>query len=279
MIVLDRAASRRPRAPTNRKKPVPARPRPKGRPRSGFQLKWAQAIPNEHWACYRTAIQALRRLGTRFLLGGGFALATHIGRWRNTKDIDFYILPHDREAAVDALTRAGFVDYYSRLPYDRNWIYRSTCAGVIVDLIWAMANQRAQVDESWMQDAPEVEIRGEALMVIPMEEFIWCKLYILQRDHCDWTDVWNLLYAAGEEVDWRRLLRRLDEDWPLLKALLTMYCWLCPERADRLPQWLQNRFHLQSPAIPAHPRRNRVRLLDSRAWFSALLPNDKPLDV
>src|SRR5438552_20733 len=71
-----------------------------------LQLEWANAITSEHWATYCMAIGALRGAGIPFLLGGGFALGAYIGRWRNTKDIDFYILPQDREVAVNALAKA-----------------------------------------------------------------------------------------------------------------------------------------------------------------------------
>src|SRR5436853_7618650 len=100
------------------------------------KLRWAESISDSDWQIYSHAIQTLRSAGIRFLLGGGFALATFIGRWRNTKDIDFYIMPGDREAAISALTEAGFADYFPRLAYDRKWIYRSVRAEVIVDIIW-----------------------------------------------------------------------------------------------------------------------------------------------
>src|SRR5437764_11493688 len=57
-----------------------------------LQFRWADAISSSEWATYRAAIKAVRRAGIPFLLGGGFALATFTGRWRDTKDIDFYIL-------------------------------------------------------------------------------------------------------------------------------------------------------------------------------------------
>jgi hypothetical protein len=244
-----------------------------------LQFEWVDAVTDEQWATYRDAIQALKAAGVRFLLGGGFALATYIGRWRNTKDIDFYILQPDREKAVEALTKAGFEDYYSKLPYDRKWIYRSTRDGVIVDIIWAMANQRAQTDEQWFERAHAATVRGEALKVVPMEEFLWCKLYIMQRDHCDWTDVFNLVYAVGSELDWEHLLARLEEDRPLLKGLLTVYGWLCPEQARELPQSLRAELDLPEPELAVERKRDHVRLLDTRGWFAALLPKNKPLEV
>jgi len=260
--------------PTNHSfKPRRARSQPR------MQFEWADAMDDEVWACYRRAIEAMRASGIRFLLGGGFALATYTGRWRNTKDIDFYIMEKDRDAAIAALTQAGFEDLFPQLPYDRKWIYRSTKSGVIVDIIWAMANQRAQVDEIWFENAVTASVRNERLQVVPLEEFLWCKVYILQRDHCDWTDIFNSLYAAGPLVDWDHLLWRLEEDWPLLKGLLMVYGWLCPKQARELPASLRKRLALPTPEPPRQQGRNRIRLLDSRGWFAALLPKDKPLEV
>lgn len=244
-----------------------------------LQFKWAKTISPEQWEIYQSAIQAIRNAGIPFLLGGGFAMAGFTGRWRNTKDIDLYISKSDRERAIGALAAVGFRDYFDELPYDRKWIYRSTRSGVIVDIIWAMANQRAQVDAQWFENAPAISIRGETLSVVPMEEFIWCKLYILQRDHCDWTDVFNVLFAAGTRMDWDRLLERLDDDWPLLKSLLTLYGWVCPRSAAELPESLHQKLGLEKPQIPKRQKRNRIRLLDSRDWFAALLPRNKPLQV
>jgi hypothetical protein len=242
-----------------------------------LQFEWVEAVTDEQWKTYCDAIQALRKAGIRFLLGGGFALAAYVGRWRNTKDIDFYIMREDRDRAVEALSKAGFEDYFSKLPYDRNWIYRSTRNGLIVDIIWAMANQRAQTDEIWFQRSRPITVRGEPLSVVPMEEFLWCKLYIMQRDHCDWTDVFNLIYAIGPQLNWAHLLTRLEEDWPLLKGVLTVFGWLCPARARKLPRSLTKKLELPEPM--RRKKRNHIRLLDTRGWFAALLPKNKPLEV
>jgi hypothetical protein len=218
-------------------------------------------------------------LGVPFLLGGGFALATFTGSWRDTKDIDFYIKPQDRRKVVRCLAEAGFSDYFHQQPYDRKWIHRSVRSNVIVDTIWAMANQRARVDDLWFERAGSVLIRDEELGVVPMEELLWCKLYIMQRDHCDWTDAFNLVHAQGREMDWGHLLNRLGEDTPLLKAMLTIYGWLCPKGARELPKTLRDRLELMPPSPGASLRRDHIRLLDSRAWFSSLQPRNKKLQV
>ena len=80
-------------------------------------------------------------------MGGAFGLGAYTGAWRNTKDLDLYILPPDRDTVVSVLTEAGLDDYYGQLAYDRRRIYRSFTDDIIVDAVRAMANRRALVDE------------------------------------------------------------------------------------------------------------------------------------
>jgi hypothetical protein len=242
--------------------------------------KWMDLIPDEQWAVYRDAICCAGKTGLPFMLGGGFALAAYTGRWRNTKDIDFYVLPHHRQTFIDAMTRAGFDDYYEQLAYDRGWIHRCFRDGTIVDLIWSMANRRAEAQPSWFENGTEITVRGEPLKLIAAEELLWCKMYVMQRDHSDWPDVLNLLQAVGPELNWQRVLENVGEDLPVLRALLTMFGWVSPGRAAELPQAVKRRLNL----TPVHPvsteeEDRRIRLLDSRNWFAARLPIDKVLEI
>jgi hypothetical protein len=237
------------------------------RNRSVKYVAWTEHIPDEEWAIYDSAIRAVRATHCPFMLAGAFSLASYTGRWRNTKDIDFYILPRDREAFIHALTNAGFTDFYEVLPYDRKWIYRSTKNDCIVDIIWAMANQRAQVDDEWFEHAPEIPVHGQTLLVAPAEELLWCKLYVLQRDRCDWPDVLNLIHSLGADLDWDHLIRRLGEDTPLLAAVLNVYTWLCPGNDLQLPPPLREIVpHSGQPGAQCEDL-CRINRLDSRPWF------------
>jgi hypothetical protein len=121
---------------------------------------WADQIPDDIWSIYREAIIATRNSETPFALGGSFALAAHTGTFRATKDLDIYITPDRPETMVSAIAAAGFTDLYDEQTYDRAWIYRANRDGCIVDVIWAMANQAAAVDASWLSASPQLEIRG-----------------------------------------------------------------------------------------------------------------------
>jgi hypothetical protein len=239
-----------------------------------------ELIPGDQWVVYRDAICCARKTGLPFMLGGGFALAAYTGRWRNTKDIDFYILPQDRQACVDAITKAGFGDYYDQLPYDRGWLYRGFRDGTIVDLIWSMANRRAEAQPSWFENGTEIVVRDEPLKLIAAEELLWCKMYVMQRDHSDWPDVLNLLQAVGPELNWARVLQHVGDDLPVLRAVLTLFAWLSPGRAAELPEALKRRLNLApGPPVPADEEDRRIRLLDTRHWFAARLPVDKVLEI
>ena len=238
---------------------------------SRASTRWSERIPEDQWTIYSPVIRAARRRQIPFALGGAFALATYTGRWRNTKDLDLYVRPRDRETMKTVLSLNAFRDYYEELPYDRTWIYRGERDGVIVDVIWSMANHRADVDIRWVTGGPEFNLRGEPVRALPAEELLWAKLYVLQRDRTDWPDLMNILASAGERMDWRHLLRRLGDDRPLLGAVLQVYAWLCPGPAERLPGWLWEETGLMLPADPSPecvPA--RADLLDRRPWFGPI---------
>jgi Nucleotidyl transferase of unknown function (DUF2204) len=234
-----------------------------------LQPEWEQRIPAEEWTVYREVMQRARARGIRFAFGGAFATAVYTGELRNTKDFDFYLLPSDREPMIQAMHEAGLQDYFERLSYDRSWIYRANRNDIIVDAIWAMANQRTEVDEDWLTRGPEITVHGERLRAIPAEELIWSKLYVLQRERCDWGDVFNVLDARAEDLDWERLIRRLGDDVPLLSGALSVFVWLAPDRSSAIPSWVQARVGLPSAKSVPDPMlsQKRAGLLDSRPWF------------
>jgi hypothetical protein len=236
---------------------------------------WVDELPDDEWEIYRDVLHGANERGTPFALAGAFALAAYTHHWRDTKDLDLCVQPRDRQAMIDTLNNAEFNDYYDQKPYDRAWIFRGVRDGVIVDVIWAMANQRAQVDESWFCPDTLVEARGEEARVISPEVILWDKLYILQRDRSDWPDAMNLLEAVGDQLDWRNILRRTGEDAPLLAGLLSVFRWVSPGRARAIPEWVWRQLGLQRPpaSSAAGPDRRHVRWLDSRPWF---FPHETP---
>jgi hypothetical protein len=243
--------------------------------------KWSEIIPEEQWKTYVEAIRALNKANAQYVLGGAFGLAAYTGRWRNTKDLDFFILPEEKDCVIDALTKAGFDDYHSKHEYDRSWIYRATKDEMIVDAIWQTPNHRSSVDGEWLKRGRKVRLREHTLLAIPAEELLAIKLFVIQRDRCDWPDLINLLHAVCGELDWDHVLARLGDEEPLLGGILQVFNWVSPERARQIPQRIRERFHLKEATVDelGMPRERRVGLLDSRPWFAAMQPEDQPMRV
>lgn len=233
---------------------------------------WPERFPQQQWSIYKNVIAEASQRGLHFAVGGGLAAMAYAGQWRNTKDIDLYTLPADRLEMIHVVETVGLQDYFEREPYDRNWIYRSYQDDTIVDIIWSMANQRAVVDQTWL-DGPRVEVDGECFALLAPEASLWAKLYVAQRDRCDWPDALNLIYGAGPELNWTYLLQRLADDAPLLSSLLSIFRWLCPDRARDLPSSLWDKLHLPAPDQHSDMEltNQRARLLDSRPWFTPTL--------
>ncbi len=227
----------------------------------------SELIPHHEWALHRRVIELAAERGFAFALGGGLAFSAYSGRWRNTKDVDLFIRPADRDAMVQVTLDAGFLDYFDKLEYDRTWIYRAYLDDVIVDLIWTMPNHRLEVDEDWQTRGWEIVVHGLRVRLIPPEELIWSKLFVMQRDRCDWPDLLNLLYGVGPEIDWDHLLERLGSDVPVLAGLMSLFRWLCPERARDLPEELWPRLGLPDRFVSADRDGARADLLDTRDWF------------
>jgi hypothetical protein len=234
----------------------------------------SDVFSDDDWATYRRALAAVRQTDVPFALGGGLAVAFYTGHWRASRDLDLYVLPQDAPVVSSALLDAGLVDYFDARPYDRSWIFRAAGGEAIVDVIWALANGAGWVERRWLTGGARTRLEDEALPLLAPEEILWSKIHVLQRDRCDWPDLLNLLYTTGPQLDWSRLLHLLAGEERLLASLLLLFTWLAPARAHKFPGWLWPRLGLASPVAPAALERDddRVRLLDTRPWFTDVAP-------
>ena len=56
-----------------------------------------------------------------------------------------------------------------------------------------------------------------------MKELIWHRLFISERHRQDMADIVHLIACLGRHLDWRRILDRTGEHWPLLLAQVLTY--------------------------------------------------------
>ena len=148
-------------------------------------------------------------------------------------------------------------------------------------MIWDTPNRRSQVDETWVQHAPRLELRGESMLAIPSEELLLIKSFVLQKDRCDWTDLINLLCFEAGHLDWEHVIARYGPELPLLRGLLNVFAWICPIEAAQIPAEIRSRLGIEVivPEDAAAITSTRVKLLDSRPWFAAFQPMDAPMKL
>ena len=233
----------------------------------GWSGDWADVIPQEEWRHQEPVIREARARGIPFVIGGGLAFSDYSGRVRFSKDIDLFVQPEDREKVIEITRTTGLRDYFEVLPYDRSWIYRAYAGDAIVDTIWSFPNHRTDVRPEWLRGGKTIQIRGTELPLLRAEDLLWTKLYVMQRERCDWPDLLNLLQSSGDAMDWDYLIAVVEADLPILASLLSLFGWLSPCCARSFPADLWSRLGIPAPVGNEDDHRRRVPLLDTRDWF------------
>lgn len=183
-------------------------------------------------AFYRRTVQVLNSAGIPFLIGGAFALDFHVGTNRRTKDLDVFLRPRDARHALDELAAAG----YDTEMTDSTWLGKAFCGPDFVDVIFAFGNAIAQIDDGWFEYASKGELWGEPVLFSPLEESLWSKAFVMERDRFDGADIAHIVLNAAERLDWQRLLARFGDDWRVLLAHLILIGYIYPAERTRIPQ-------------------------------------------
>jgi hypothetical protein len=185
---------------------------------------------------YRDAVRVLNEWEIPFLLGGAYALAQRTGIVRHTKDLDIFLLPEDARPALRAFRQAG---YRAELTFE-HWLGKVFCGEDFVDLIFSSGNGIARVDLGWFEYSDPARVFGQPVRLIPVEEMIWSKAFICERERFDGADINHLLLACGRDIDWNRLLGRFDEHWRVLLSHLILFGYSYPGELDAVPRWVMD---------------------------------------
>ncbi|HEX9435663.1 MAG TPA: nucleotidyltransferase [Candidatus Limnocylindria bacterium] len=180
---------------------------------------------------YCQAMRLLQEARVPFLVGGAFALARYAGVSRFTKDFDIFIHPSDVDRALGALEAAP---YRTELTAP-HWIAKAFHEDLFVDLIWSSGNGVATVDDEWFAHAIPDDVLGMSALLVPPEEMIWQKAYIMERERFDGADVLHLIHERAEDLDWRHLVRRFADHWHVLLAHLVLFGFAYPTERGRIP--------------------------------------------
>src|SRR4029077_15842040 len=214
-------------------------------------------LGSETKAFYREAMQAFDEAQLPFLVGGAYAYARYTGIERHTKDFDVFVRPEDFDRALDVFARKGWKT-------DRtfaHWLGKGYHGEDFVDVIFSSGNGVARVDEQWFEHAVEEEVLGYATRLIPAEEMIWSKSFIMERERFDGADVAHVLHARARDLDWDRLLRRFEPNggWRVLLAHLVLFGYISAGDAALLPNRVIDTLNDRLRHATGHPRTPRRR--------------------
>lgn len=183
-------------------------------------------------AFYCRTIERLNDAGVPYLVGGAYALGHYTGIERHTKDFDVFVHRRDLERALDVLGETGC---RTELTFP-HWLGKAHCEGDFVDVIFSSGNAIAEVDDEWFEYAIDGDVLGLPVRLCPVEEIIWSKAFIMERERYDGADIAHLLFARADHLDWERLVRRFGPNWRVLLSHLTLFGFIYPSERARIPR-------------------------------------------
>jgi hypothetical protein len=189
----------------------------------------------EAHAFYKEALGLLEECGTNFMLGGAFAMFNYTGIYRDTKDLDVFCKPSEYSRIMKFFAEKGFRTELT----DVRWLAKIFKGEYFIDLIFDTVNNICTVDDSWYEHSTKGEFVGMPVRFIPAEELIWCKIYVQNRERYDGADLNHIILKYGKNLDWKRILFRLDPHWHLLLSQIINFQFVYPaDYHEIIPKWL-----------------------------------------
>jgi hypothetical protein len=183
---------------------------------------------------YRDALSVLKASGVPFLVGGAYAFQCYTGIHRNTRDFDVFVRPEDKDFVLQRFADAG---YRTQITFE-HWLGKIYQDEYYVDIIFSSGNGLCRVDDAWFDHARDSQVFGVSVKLVPIEEMIWSKGFIMERERFDGADIVHLIRAGGACLDWKRLITRFGVHGRVLLTHLLMFGFVYPGERDMIPQWV-----------------------------------------
>jgi hypothetical protein len=188
---------------------------------------------------HRHVLQTLSAAGVPFLVGGGHALERYLGIGRSVNDLDLFMRQGDVPEALAVVARR--LGYRTEVTFP-HWLAKiERDAHDHVDVIFSSGNSACPVDDDWFRYAVPATVLGQPVRLCPVEETIWSKAYVMERERYDGADIAHLIHACAERIDWSRLTRRFGPHWRVLLSHLILFGFVYPSERQRIPEPLMSR--------------------------------------
>jgi nucleotidyltransferase DUF2204 len=185
---------------------------------------------------YVRILKTLQRHQLPFLVGGAYAFALLTGIRRPTKDLDIFVRQSDWQRLAQIASEAG---HRAELAYP-HWLGKIFDDSGFVDVIFNSGNGVSPVDDDWFVHALDAHVLGLPVKLVPVEEKIWSKAFIMERERYDGADVAHLIHARALRMDWTRLLQRFGPHWRVLLSHLVLFGFIYPGERSLVPPWLMD---------------------------------------
>jgi len=189
----------------------------------------------ESTAFFKEALEILAQSKISYLIGGAFAVFQYSGIYRNTKDLDVFCKYSDFPKILKFFKDKGFRVELT----DARWLAKIFKGEYFIDLIFDTTNNICKVDDSWFQYATKGNFEGIEVMFLAPEELIWLKSYVQNRERFDGADINHVILKIGKNIDWKRLMDRMDQHWQILLAQIILFQFVYPaDYSGIIPKWL-----------------------------------------
>jgi hypothetical protein len=182
-------------------------------------------------ARHRRALALVASTRLPFVVGGGYALRHYAADVRDTKDLDIFVHRRDALDLLDRLAAAGFETTLA-FPH---WLGKARIGSAHVDIIYSSGNGLAEVDDDWFTHSVRAAVLGLPVHLCPVEEMIWSKAFVMERERYDGADVSHLISACHRQIDWWRLVERFGDHWRVLLSHLTLFGFIYPGERTSVP--------------------------------------------
>jgi len=196
-------------------------------------------IPDAERAAYQYALRTLNRAGIPYVVSGLYALYEYTGIYRKTKDLDLLLEPRYLIDAARVLRDAGFRVHLEQA----HWLAKAFMGEAMIDLIYGMGNGLSLIDSEWYRHSRTGILAATPVRVAAVEELIWHRLFVSERHRSDMADIVHLILMRGDEVDWERLLERIEPHWRLLLAQVHLFDFVYPGHRRRIPRWVREELY------------------------------------
>jgi len=187
-------------------------------------------------AFYSEVLQLMAKSEIPFLLSGTYALASYTGIDRPTKDVDVFAKAGDALKMLSFFKSHGFdVEVV-----DERWLARITRGNLFVDIVYNMPTVTTHVTDEWFERAPNTELFGATVKLVPPTQFIWSKIFVADHHRYDAADVAHVILKCHDQVDWEKLLSHMELYWEVLLIALLNFRFIYPSEREIVPKWLMD---------------------------------------